>query len=330
MLKKIAFSLACLILCLSLSPELRAEKKLLCSTFPVYLFTGNIAQGVEGLSVDLLVDSKQGCPHDYSLTPNDLERLSRADVLIINGLGLESFLAKAATVVKPGLRVIDASGGGERAGKNLSLIVRGVEALNDMVHDDHSDHDGHDHGHQHGLVNPHIFAAPGPASEMVSNIAAGLAALDSENADIYNKNASNYVAELQKIILAGKEAGKVLGSPKIIASHSIFDYLAEDLELTIAAAIEEVDGADPSPARLAELIRVAKSQNVRAILVDPQGNINLARTLGAETGLPVAVIDPVASGPLDAPLDYYQKVMSTDLEVLLKLFQSSRPEAEKK
>ncbi len=297
-----------------------AAEDLLCSTFPVYLFTQNVAQGRDHFRINLLIDSALGCPHDYAPTPADLERLSRARVLVINGLGLEAFLPLALRVAKPDLAVIDASGGRApgAAGGGIKVVLTRAEATA--------------LGHSHGGPNPHLFAAPGPAAAQVRNIAEGLAAVDPEGAATYRANAARLAGELQTLAAAFQAAGKKLGQPPVIIGHGVFDYLAQELGLTVAARIEEVDGVEPSAARLTELAKLARERGVRAILVDPEGDENLARTLGAEAKVPVAVIDPVSGGPADAPLDYYQKVMLTDLDVLLKLFggTSPRPPAETK
>lgn len=297
-----------------------AAENLLCSTFPVYLFTRNIVGDSGRYEVRLMIDSSQGCPHDYAPTPAELERLSQAGLLVINGRGLESFLSRSLTVAKADLKIIDASGGPEDEG--AAIVIDRSEAarrLGVFAHDHNHDHDhGHDH-HQDNDHNPHLFAAPSSAVIMIDNIEAGLTQLDPENAAAYKENAAKLRRELNALAELARRAGQTLGQPKVIVSHGIFDFLATDLGFEIAASIEEEDGAEPSAARLAELIKLARAEKVRAILTDPEGNINLARTLGAETRLPVAIIDPVAAGPPNAPPDYYQRVMLTNLDVLNKL-----------
>ena len=303
-------------------PSALSARDLLCSTFPVYLFTRNVVEGTTAYSPALMVDSRLGCPHDYAPTPADLERLSQAEVLVMSGLGLDAFLARAVGVARNDLKIIDASGGlkaNEEAGA-APVIIIDKKAVLDMGLDRHH-HDG---------PNPHLFASPTTAARQVGHIAEGLAVLDPENASIYRTNAQRYVARLTDLAASLKVAGEKMNNPKVIVGHGIFDYLARDLGLTIVAAIEEEDGAEPSAARLAALIKQAREEGARAVLVDPQGNIELARTLGAEAKLPVAVIDPVAAGPADAPLDYYEKVMLTDLEVLGQLFAGSTAKDAKK
>ena len=68
--------------------------RVLATTYPVYLLTRAVAQTSPDVQVDLLIPAQTGCPHDYALTPKDMQKLSKANVVIINGLGMESFLEK--------------------------------------------------------------------------------------------------------------------------------------------------------------------------------------------------------------------------------------------
>jgi ABC-type Zn uptake system ZnuABC Zn-binding protein ZnuA len=107
---------------------------------------------------------------------------------------------------------------------------------------------------------------------------------------------------------------------KVVTSHGFMDYLALDMGLTILADLEPAPEVAPSTARLAKIADLVRNDRVAAVLLDPHSNLKLARTLGDETGVPVAVIDPVTSGPADPPLDYYASVIKEDLRVLGRLF----------
>ena len=307
--------------------KISAGEKLLCSTYPVYLFTRAVAEGRQHYEIDLMLDSALGCPHDYAPTPAELKRLSQAKLLVINGLGLESFLGRALSVASDDLKIIDASGGsiGNKTGEAATKVLSRQQALDEAAgflaaHDhDHGHGSDQNHDHSHCTVNAHLFAAPSTASAMVKAIAGGLSAVDPAGAELYAANAASLSRELEDLGAEMKAAGDGLNNPKVIISHSIFEYLARDLNFTVVAAIEEEDGAEPSAARLAELVKLAKREEVRAVLVDTQSNQALARTLGEEAKVPVVVIDPVASGPAEASADYYQKTMVANLQALLKI-----------
>jgi ABC-type Zn uptake system ZnuABC Zn-binding protein ZnuA len=107
---------------------------------------------------------------------------------------------------------------------------------------------------------------------------------------------------------------------KVVASHGFMDYFAQDLGLTILADIEPAPEAAPSPARLKAISDLIRNERISAILIEPHADLKLAKTLGSETGIPVAVIDPATSGSPDPPVDYYQRVIREDLMILSRLF----------
>jgi ABC-type Zn uptake system ZnuABC Zn-binding protein ZnuA len=101
-----------------------------------------------------------------------------------------------------------------------------------------------------------------------------------------------------------------------VTQHAVFDYLAHDAGLEIAAVIQETAGQEPSAAEMIDLIRTIRSSGAAAVFTEPQYSSKVARTVAGEAGVPVAVLDPVANGPTDAPLDYYEKVMAENLKTL--------------
>lgn len=89
--------------------------RILSTTFPIWLITRNVAAHVPGVSVELMIPAQAGCPHDYGLTPQDMTKLAQADILVMNGLGLEAFLGASPAMIQgrlqPGARVLVASAG---------------------------------------------------------------------------------------------------------------------------------------------------------------------------------------------------------------------------
>ena len=68
--------------------------KIVTSFYPIYLETMNITRGVSGVEVVNMTPPQTGCLHDYQLTPEDMKLLETADIFVVNGLGMESFLDK--------------------------------------------------------------------------------------------------------------------------------------------------------------------------------------------------------------------------------------------
>ena len=126
---------------------------ILATTYPVYLFTTAVTEGVEGVEVSRLIQQEISCLHDYTLTVNDMKAVEAADVVVLNGVGLEDFLSDA--LAASDAPVIDCS--------------EGVELLPALGHE------GHDHDTEY---DPHIWMEPARAAQMVENIRAGLTQAD--------------------------------------------------------------------------------------------------------------------------------------------------------
>ena len=108
---------------------------------------------------------------------------------------------------------------------------------------------------------------------------------------------------------------KELKNNRIVQPHGAFDYLARDIGLEVVA-VTQPHGQEPSAAEMLELVRSMREKQAGAVFTEPQYSPKVGQTLAKETGIPTAVLDPVASGPEDAPLDYYETAMRKNLETL--------------
>jgi ABC-type Zn uptake system ZnuABC Zn-binding protein ZnuA len=269
----------------------------LCTTFPIYQITRNVTQDREGLKVDLMLPSQLGCPHDYALTPQDMQKLLRADILVVNGLGMEEFLGAPVEKAKPKIKVIDSS-----AGIKETLEYSG-------------EHHEHGHHHHHAGTNPHLFASPRMTARLAMNIAAELSKVDPNGSATYFKNAQTYAETMNKLADEMTALGKRLKNNRIVQPHGIFDYLARDMGLKIVAVMQ-AHGQEPSAAEMIQLVKTVKEKSAGAIFTEPQYPEKVGRTLSKETGVPVALLDPVATGPEDSPLTYYETVMRKNMKTL--------------
>ena len=96
----------------------------------------------------------------------------------------------------------------------------------------------------------------------------------------------------------------------------VFDYLARDMGLDVAAVIQADDTQAPSASDMMKLIKAIRGQQVGAIFTEPQYPDKVAATLSRETGVATAKLDPAATGPASAPLDYYENTMRANLHTL--------------
>lgn len=299
------------------------SKRILCSTFPIYQITRNVTQGRDAVSVELMLPAQLGCPHDYALTPQDMKKLSRADVLIVNGLGMEEFLGAPVRKANAKLRVIDSASGirevlrytGENAHDHgHSRKINPGEKPAGHAHP-HHDADSH---HREG-INPHLFTSPKLAARLAMNIAGGLSKVDPDGAAIYAKNARQYADKLNALADDFAALGKAIRNNRIITQHGVFDYLARDMGLEVCAVVQAHAGQEPSAAQMLEIIQTAKEKKVAAVFTEPQYPARVGQTIARETGISTATLDPIATGPENAPLDYYETTMQQNRVILKEI-----------
>lgn len=296
-------------------------RKVLCTTYPVYLFVREVAEG-SPIRPKLLLPPDTGCPHDYSLTPGDLMELSGDGILLIrNGLGLDDALWKTALAANPKLKSVSLADG-------VAGVICEEENDNghgeDEKHADHSDSEpesctnpacGHHHHHHHDEHgNGHLFASPDTAAGMVENAVRALSEFDPENVPLYEKNGAKLRAELLALAEEFRSAG--LTGRRIAVQHDIFAYLARLSAMELEVSLHAEESQSLSPALIARICKEIREKNVTVLYAEPQYSRETAELIAREAGIAYSVLDPCASGPADPEPGYYQKVMRKNLETL--------------
>ncbi|MDR2459903.1 MAG: metal ABC transporter substrate-binding protein [Deltaproteobacteria bacterium] len=277
---------------------------IIVASYPAWLFTRYLSHGRDYFNVELLTNPETGCPHEFNPKPRDLERLTKTKTLVENGLNLEVYLDRALRVAPRDISIVDASEGVPTLILSYGrLTLRGEAPMADPL-----------------APNPHIFLSPRLAGLMAQNIAKGLTLKDPAGESHYQERLASFQKDMDALSADLLSFKRTRRGYKVVVSHGFMDYLAQDMGITILADIEPAPEVAPSPARLKALTETILAERVSAILVEPHADLRIAQTLGAETGIPVAVIDPATSGSADPPIDYYQMVLRQDIITLSRLF----------
>ncbi len=277
-------------------PVLARAETVATSFYPIYLLTINLTQGVDGVDVHNLAAPGTGCLHDYQLQTSDMKALAQADVFLVNGAGMESYLTHVYDAF-PSLPVVEAS--------------TGVELLDD-------DDMPVAIGEGETEVNAHIWLDPQNAIIMVQNLCEGLSQAMPEHREAFESNRDAYCARLEALDAALTEGLKDLTHKDIITFHEAFPYFAKAYGLNVVAVVNREPGDALSPARLSELVKLVETLGTPPLFVEPQYEDMAAQTLAQETGAKVYTLDPVVTGPEDAAeaLTYYETTMLANMETL--------------
>lgn len=292
--------------------SLTAEPIRVLTTFaPVDSLTRNVVG--DAAKVEMLLPSGVG-PHDFALSPGDLKRIAEADVIVMNGLDLESWLEKPLkNTAKKEVLVIDTSRGIQTSGNMAAVGLPSDAAKQPEAHS--HDHDDHSHkGHDHGEINPHIWLDPIFAIAQVEAIRDGMKAKDPTKAAAYDANAKAYSEQLHKLDQDIRDTTSQLTSHNLITFHDAFVYFAKRYGFEIVGVFEPFPGKEPSPKYLKQLKDTIQEKEVRVLFCEPQYSPSVMNALAKDLGIAVATLDTMETGQPGPQL--YENTMRANLDSL--------------
>jgi len=291
--------LGCLAVVLCIAAQTAAADKLRIVT--TFLPGFNVAKNVAGdlAEVENLVPGNVSL-HDYQLSPGELRKLNGADLIFLNGLGLETFLDRAVK-----------SGGAGLQRKTVTLS----DGLHGQLIHGHAPHQREEAGHDHAH-DPHIWLDPTLMAHALTNALRALQKADPQNSEAYTKNAAAYSAKLQALDAELKAQLAPVKSVPFITYHNAFGYFVRRYELTLAGVVERVPEIPPSTRERAQLQGVIREKKVKALFSEPGGNSPLAKSIAQDTGIRLGELDPLEMGTLSA--ESYEQGMRRNAQALLK------------
>ena len=246
----------------------KSEKLQVYTSFhPIYDFATKIA----GEKADIRNLIPPGTDaHDWEPSIAEMMALENADILFYNGLGMEPWVEKIrGTLRNQDLQCVQVSDG--------ATLLEGEGVV--------CTHGGH--AHTHAAHDPHIWLSPQNAKKMGENVKTALTVADAKNAEYYTENYEKFAAECDRLDDDFRKTLTPLPKKDIFVSHAGFGYLCHRYGLTQHAVEGLTSHSDPSPARMAEIIKTAKKHDTRVIffetLADPKIALEIAKTVNART-----------------------------------------------
>lgn len=226
--------------------------------------------GGDHVHVDVLVPPTAE-PETYEPTPRQLVALSHAALYLKIGIPLENAWLARFTSVNPHFRAVD--------------TARGIQRVSMEAHvGAHTSESGTD---------PHIWLSPVLVRIQAINIRDALIQADPTHAADYRQGYERLALKINQVdsdILRAL-AGARLTQTKFIVFHPAFGYFADAYGLTQVPI--ESEGKEAGPKQMSKLINFAKANQIKVVFIEPQFAQKAARTIAAEIGGQVAIIDPM-------------------------------------
>ncbi len=268
----IVFSVSALIYLASLQQEQdesNGKIKVVVTVPPQAEFVNKVG----GDKVEVMVMVPPGAdPHTYEPLPKQLKQVSNARVYYEVGSGMEFELAWLDKIqsINPHLLMVNSSQG-------IQFIPNTAE-----------NEPGND---------PHVWVSPKNAKIMVNDIYNSLVQIDPANQDYYTKNRDQYLLELDELDKNITESLKGKENTKIIVYHPAWGYFCRDYNLQQIPI--ESGGKEPTPQEIADVIDLAKKENIKVIFVEPQYSPKNAEVIASEIGGQVVAVDDLAPNYLE-------------------------------
>jgi len=249
--------------------------------------------GGDLVSVTSLVP-RNGDVHTFEARPSNMRTVAGAQLLVMNGLGLDDWLTRAlGNAAQPDTPIL-----------RLAEDLPGVRPLP---------------GEDGQSTNPHLWMDVAYAREYADRIAAALRSVDPANANRYDARNAAYQARLAQLDRWVHEQISTLpeASRRIVTFHDAFPYYARAYGLTVVGVAVPAPGQEPSARYTAQLVEAIRAAGVKAIFSEAQFPARLADQLAAETG--ARVVANLYDGSLgDSPVTSYEALIRWDTEQIVR------------
>lgn len=279
-----------------------------CTSFyTMYDFAGKI--GGDKLKLTNIIPAGAEI-HHWEPSPKDILAIGKSDVFIYNGAGMEPWVEKVlGSVRNEDLLVVEAS--------------KGIELLKGEHSHEEEREDGKESAEEdHDLseYDPHVWLNPLLAKKQMEAIKDALVKADPENVDYYRKNYDDNAKKLDELDMEYRETLSKCSKKDIVVGHKAFGYLCEAYGLR-QNAIEGLNSEfEPTPAKMAEIVKFIRDNDIKVIFTDGKSNTKVANTVAKEVGAQILVLktlDGLTDEDIKAGKDYFA-VMRDNLEALKK------------
>ncbi len=244
------------------------------SLLPQQYWVDQLADGLVETNVMVVA----GAGHStYEPTPEQMRKISKTDIYFrIGHIDFEYSWMKKMESSNPKMKIVDLS-------ENFDLSHVQASPCT------HNHDDGNEH-HHHG-VDPHIWMNPPMVKEMVETIARELRQILPEKADFIRQREQKLIADIDSLDKYTSEKLKNFENRKFLLFHPALTWFAHNYNLE--QIVIEVDGKEPSPSKMKEIVERIKQENIRVVLIQNEFPYERARVIAQETNAEIIQIKPL-------------------------------------
>ncbi len=220
-------------------------------------------------------------PHTYEPLPQQMSKLSRADMFFTVGIPFEGVIISRLKNLCPKLVIVPTD-------ENIEKLKMAGHHHHEEPHEHH-----HDDAHKHEMgLDPHFWLDPIRATTMAENMAKAIIASKPELTDSIKTNLEAIKADMVNLDSELTQKLISLKGKTMLVFHPAFGYFANKYGMVQKAV--EIEGKEPAPRQLAELIRTCRAEGIKIIFVQKQFPLATAETISRSIGGRVVAIDPLA------------------------------------
>lgn len=255
--------------------------RVVTSFYPVYIAVKNVVGDSETILLENLSEPQTGCMHDYQLTAQDMKLLSKADIFIINGGGIETFLAEVGKVY-PNLEI--------------SETTKGLELQK-----------------EEGSENAHQWMDTRLYTQMVKNIADTLGHVDKKNSSIYQENANIYCKKIENLTNQ-IDTLKTEFKNNVVIFHEAYAYIAEQFGWNVVYCLNLDEERQVSAGEIADMLAIITKNQVSMIFAEELYGKDMGETVEKETDCKVYYLDTLVRGNYET--DSYLTAMQKNIDII--------------
>lgn len=287
--------------------------EVIATLFPQYDFAKKI--GGDKVNVTLLLPPGTES-HTYEPTPQDMIRINNSNLFVFTGEEMEPWANSLISGMKNDINVLDLS----KTVKLISTEEFEEEHENDVHEHEKEEHHEHNEDEHHHTYDPHIWLNPQYAIKMVESIEAELVAIDPENEEYYRNNANQYIDQIRQLDSEFEQTVNSSSKKKIAFGGAFaYAYFVERYDLDFISAYDTCgESAEPSTAKIKEVIDYINENNINVIFYKEYTTGNIARTISEATGAKMLVFNTVHNVSKDEIENgaSYVSIMKQNLENL--------------